>query len=232
MQYFRWLSGPTIPPQFDLRRCGWRLAARVAPAADIAPIPALVSAVSVGGDPAGWLSGLAAQAPANCLLVLGIDDPVERTNLLRAGFGDVLGSETALAEVEARARRIAENAQALPRSRQIGRLRLDLFARDGFVEGRPLGLHPREFDLVWRLAETPGVPVAKDELMRRVWRLSHMPDTNSIAVHIFRLRSKLGIAGLEAVVQTAPSGGYFLAPPGAIARDPPSQREAKASAGE
>lgn len=40
-----------------------------------------------------------------------------------------------------------------------------------------------------------------------------MPDTNSLAVHVFRLRAKLGGAGLDGLVRTAPTGGYMLVPP-------------------
>ena len=102
--------------------------------------------------------------------------------------------------------------QMLPRVRNLGRLRLDLFARDGFVGKRPLGLHPREFALIWRLAEAQGTAVAKKALVRDVWRMAHVPDTNSLAVHVFRLRAKLAVAGLAELVCTAPSGAYFLAP--------------------
>ncbi len=60
------------------------------------------------------------------------------------------------------------------------------------------------------------MPAGKAELLSEVWRMAHVPDTNSIAVHVFRLRAKLGIAGLGGMVRTAPSGGYLLAPPGAM----------------
>ena len=121
-----------------------------------------------------------------------------------------MGSQTSLREIEARAMRIAAHARALPRTRDIGPLRLDLFARDGFVAHRALGLHPREFALVWRLAETPGVAVSKKALVRDVWRMAHVPDTNSLAVHVFRLRAKLAIAGLAGLIKTEPGGGYRL----------------------
>ena len=98
----------------------------------------------------------------------------------------------------------------LPSFRDIGCLRLDLLARDGYVRARPLGLHPREFALIWRLADCPGVAVDKKALIRDVWRMAHVPDTNSLAVHVFRLRAKLAIAGLAGLIGSAPSGGYYL----------------------
>ena len=215
MRLFRWLSASNIPPQYDLRRCGWLLANGNGRDARAIAEPILVDGEGLGASRMEKLLAYPAQALSK-LVLLGIGNAEERAKLLRSGFGDVLGLGAQLAEIEARAARVADMAASLPRSREIGRLRLDLIARDGFVDERALGLHPREFELIWHLAETPGLPVGRTELMNEVWRMTHVPDTNSVAVHIFRLRAKLGIAGLVGIVQTAPSGGYFLAPPSAI----------------
>lgn len=146
------------------------------------------------------------------VLLLGVRDSVERGRLLRIGFGDVLGETPALREVEARAARIALRAGMVPRDRLIGPLRLDLLARDAFVGPQRLALHPREFALLWRLADAPGKAIGKRVLLSEVWRLGHVPETNSLAVHVSRLRAKLAAAGLADMVLTAPEGGYMLAP--------------------
>lgn len=149
-------------------------------------------------------------------MLIGVNDPGERARLLRLGFGEVVGSDVDLAEVDARSARIAAQANALPRFRDVDGLVLDLFARDAFADDRPLGLHPREFALLWRLADTPGVPVSKSELVSDVWRLGYVPETNSIAVHVSRLRTKLAIAGYDALIHTSPAGGYVLVLPGEL----------------
>lgn len=153
------------------------------------------------------------QAQHGRVLLLGVGDSARRARLLELGFGDVLCEGSALNELAARAERVAERVHMLPRHRAIGPLRLDLFARDGFVAERALALHPREFALLWRLADTPGVAVSKVALLTEVWRLYHMPDTNSLAVHVFRLRAKLAGAGLEGLVRTVEAGGYMLVLP-------------------
>ena len=145
-------------------------------------------------------------------LVLGVEDTGERARLLGMGFAEVVGNGLSLQEVAARAARIADMAGALQRHRVHQELKLDLLLRDGFVAGKALGLHPREFALMWRLMETPGEAVEKTELLREVWRLSFVPETNSIAVHASRLRAKLARAGLHGWVQTSADGGYLLAP--------------------
>ena len=217
MRLFRWLSARTIPPRYDLRLCGWELAGPNLVSDEARCSPALARADHLEHESwqefADWLL----QPQRALVLLTGVDDADAKARLLRLGFGDVVDSQTSLREIEARAMRISTHARSLPSTRQIGKLRLDLFARDGFVGQRALGLHPREFALIWRLADSPGVAVAKKALVRDVWRMAHVPDTNSLAVHVFRLRAKLIIAGLEGLIKTAPSGGYFLDRP-----EPPS----------
>ena len=89
---------------------------------------------------------------------------------------------------------------------------LDLFHRDGQVGERWLALQPREFALLWRLAESGGAPVSRRVILRDVWRLSHDPETNSLEVHISRLRSKLAPSGLQEMLRTEAGGGYTLVP--------------------
>ncbi|MXO96434.1 hypothetical protein GRI34_08410 [Erythrobacter aquimaris] len=98
----------------------------------------------------------------------------------------------------------------IPQYRIIGPVRLDLFYRDAYVDGRWIGLHPREFALMWRLAADPGQRVDKPALLKDVWRLRHEPETNSLEVHVSRLRAKLAVSGLGWLVQTHPDGGYFI----------------------
>ncbi|RIV85211.1 winged helix family transcriptional regulator [Aurantiacibacter zhengii] len=95
-------------------------------------------------------------------------------------------------------------------------LSLDLLHRDARHGTRWLGLHPPEFALLWRLTETPGERVTPKQLIEDVWRMLHEPETNSVEVHVSRLRAKLALAGCEALVATAPEGGYRLADPGSL----------------
>lgn len=103
----------------------------------------------------------------------------------------------------------------IPRFREIGDVTLDLVHRDGRVEDRWLNLHPREFELLWRLAQQPGERVTRKQLLTDVWRINFEPATNSLAVHVARVRAKLAPFGLSAIVATHPDGGYYCdAPPG------------------
>ncbi|MFM5894673.1 MAG: winged helix-turn-helix domain-containing protein [Novosphingobium sp.] len=200
MRRFRWLGTLPVPSGFDLRRQGWAL--------DDSP-------VSEGSSPALTCEPSSARAIVSMrerarTLLIGVDDSLERAEWLQQGFGDVLPARVSLGELEMRAARVRLAAHAEPRRRRHGALELDLLTREGTVKGKRLGLHPREFSLLWRLAQTPGRAVSPQDLLAEVWQMTFKPETNSLAVHVCRLRAKLAAAGLAGIVSTTPDGGYAL----------------------
>jgi len=162
---------------------------------------------------------------ARHLILLGVEESAQRAALLSGGCAEALPAETGLCELEVRARRIAEARDMLPRSRPVGPLMLDLFHRDARLGHDWLSLHPREFGLLWRLADEPGERVTRRDLLRDVWRIHHEPETNSVEVHVSRLRSKLAGVGCEALVETVSEGGYRLVAGWDSSRDPDVLRE-------
>ena len=209
MAQFGWISAGPIPADYDLRRCAWDLIA-----ADTATAGGTVPLLLLGQTVAAGLRTRTARA---AVTLVGIDDPIRRAHFLALGFGEVLPSEVTLDELVERMRRVARALAALPRRRGHGLLQLDLLTREGYVGERRLALHPREFALLWRLAESPGEPVAADALLSEVWQLQFKPETNSLAVHVCRLRAKLAVAGLAQIIRTTPDGAYVLtADPAAV----------------
>ncbi len=56
-----------------------------------------------------------------------------------------------------------------------------------------LPLTPTEYRILFTLAKAAGAPVPRQELLHAVWALgSEYMDENTLAVHISRLRAKLG----------------------------------------
>ena len=98
----------------------------------------------------------------------------------------------------------------LPRTIRAGPALLDMFHRDARVDARWLGLHPREFAVLWHLAERAGEPVTRRQLLRHVWRLDFDPLTNRVAVAVCRIRACLRAAGVDGLIATVPDRGYLL----------------------
>ena len=141
-------------------------------------------------------------------------DPPTHWDLRRAGWHLCTGHAGAraecLPELDARARRIDDLFGRLPRWRKVGPLVLDLFHRDARLGTRWMALHPREFMMLWRLSDHPGERVTRQQFLRDVWRITHDPQTNSVEVHMSRLRSKLAAVDCAALVSTLAQGGYCL----------------------
>jgi len=230
LKTFGWVSARRDPPErWDLRRLGWRLCCGSAGRrADCRH----VLIVDAGGiDPAARLDLAEADRPAWRLLMIGVEQPAERARLLTMGCAEAMSAAIGLHELEARARRVHDMFGMLPRWRTIGALTLDLFHRDARCGGRWLALHPREFGVLWRLADRPAERVTRKQLLTDVWRLGHEPETNSVEVHVSRLRAKLAEFGCRNLILSDPRGGYRLAEPGLllVGHDPPPEDALDAS---
>lgn len=197
MPAFAWVADGHVPPwTWDLRRAGWHLQAD-APGDCVQLVDMRRQA---GGSPHD------ARNAGRLCICIGVDCGQERARLLDAGFGDALPASVELPELAQRAGRVAATHASLPRLREAGPLALDLLHRDARVGDRWLALHPREFGLLWRLAEFPGEPVSRARLLHDVWRLDFDPGTNTVEVHVSRLRSKLAAAGAARLIETSPPG--------------------------
>ena len=74
------------------------------------------------------------------------------------------------------------------------------------VEGSPIRLTRREFELLKCLVENRNRVLSRDRLLERVWGYEQFIETRSVDVHVGRLRSKLGTAGHQ--IETVVGLGY------------------------
>jgi two-component system alkaline phosphatase synthesis response regulator PhoP len=74
------------------------------------------------------------------------------------------------------------------------------------VDGQPIRLTRREFELLRYLVENRNRVLSRDRLLERVWGYDRFIETRSVDVHVGRLRSKLGVAGKQ--IETVVGLGY------------------------
>jgi two-component system, OmpR family, response regulator ResD len=72
-----------------------------------------------------------------------------------------------------------------------GPLHLDAAARRVTLDGAPLTLPAREFDLLYFLASHPDQVFSRDQLLDHVWGYDFYGDPSTVTVHIRRLREKI-----------------------------------------
>ena len=74
------------------------------------------------------------------------------------------------------------------------------------VDGEPIRLTRREFELLRFLVENKNRVLSRDRLLERVWGYDRFIETRSVDVHVGRLRAKLGTVGTQ--IETVVGLGY------------------------
>jgi DNA-binding response OmpR family regulator len=74
------------------------------------------------------------------------------------------------------------------------------------VDGQPVKLTRREFELLKYLVLNRNRVLSRDRLLERVWGYDRLIETRSVDVHVGRLRGKLGAAGKQ--IETVVGLGY------------------------
>lgn len=148
------------------------------------------------------------QLPVLFLTARGDEESVVRG--LSLGALDYIRKPFSTRELVARIRTHFNRGPALKKPYQFETLLLDLEKRILTVEGRPVELNRREFEILEILMILPERVISRDEFLDRLDREGEVLD-RAIDSHISRLRSKFKAAGIKRVQITAVYGtGYKL----------------------
>ena len=134
----------------------------------------------------------------------------ERVRALDAGADDYIVKPFGFDELTARMRAVLRRSGVLGSVVEHGRLRIDLLARRVFVDGAPVGLTAKEFDILACLAVEPGRVVTREEIFDRAWDEHWYGPRKVLDVHMAALRRKLGDHPL---IETVYGRGFRLAEP-------------------
>jgi DNA-binding response OmpR family regulator len=122
------------------------------------------------------------------------DEP-DRVAGLELGADDYVTKPFSPRELVARVRSVLRRtAGPLPDGsvRDFGRLRIDLDTREVEIDGRPVPLRRREFDLLAFLTSEPRRVFSRDQILMNVWNVE--PDWQNdatVSEHVHRLRAKI-----------------------------------------
>jgi len=114
---------------------------------------------------------------------------------LEFGADDYMTKPFNILEVKARIKSILRRTAVVrgPQKTQLseGGLFLDSQTRSVEVNGSPVNLTVKEFDLLQYFMASPGRVFTREELLENVWGYEYMGDFRTVDVHIRRLRSKI-----------------------------------------
>ena len=150
-----------------------------------------------------------AQGVAAPVLVLTARDALpERIRGLDLGADDYVVKPVDLGELAARLRALVRRAQGQPQERLASSgVELEPATRRVTLDGAPVILSPREFDLLHLLLLGAGRVLSREHLEQQLYSWGQEVDSNAVEVHVHHLRRKLR----PGLIQTVRGVGYALA---------------------
>lgn len=122
------------------------------------------------------------------------DDEPEVVRALDTGADDYLVKPFGAAQLAARIRAVLRRLDADDGSATlgVGGIELDPARRTVTLDGAPVDLARKEFELLRYLMERPGTVVPRRDLLADIWQLPYSTTDKTLDVHLSWLRRKLG----------------------------------------
>jgi DNA-binding response OmpR family regulator len=146
-------------------------------------------------DGADVLSMLRAVSDVPVIVATARDDEAEIVRLLDLGADDYVIKPFTGAQLNARIRAVLRRMGTRAEDEApivVGTLRIDTRSREVTLDGTPVELARKEFDLLLALARRAGEVVTKRDLLAEVWQLAWGGSDRTVDVHLSWLRRKLG----------------------------------------
>jgi DNA-binding response OmpR family regulator len=150
-------------------------------------------------DGADVLSMLRAISDVPVIVATARDDETEMVRLLDLGADDYVIKPFTATQVTARIRAVLRRMGRTDEDPvvNVGGLSIDTRSYEVTVDGRPVELARKEFELLLVLARRAGEVVTKRDLLAEVWQLACGGSDRTVDVHLSWLRRKLGESARE-----------------------------------
>lgn len=142
-------------------------------------------------------------------------EPVDKSMGLIAGGDDYMSKPFEAIELLARVKallrryRVTQNTFETTNTICFPGLMIDLNSYSVLVDGQPVILSPKEFQLLFLLAQNPNTVFSSEELFQAVWNTESYGDFRTVMVHISNIRKKIEKNPNNPVyVKTVKGAGY------------------------
>ena len=156
------------------------------------------------------LRGTAATQKLPVMMLTAKGTEYDKVIGLDSGADDYLPKPFGMMELVSRVRALLRRTAATPEKvrkfYQIGLVSVDVEKHEVLVDGNPVTLTYKEFELLCYLMENEGIVLSRDRLLSKIWGYDFDGETRTVDVHIRTLRQKLGIGG--SIIETIRGVGY------------------------
>jgi two-component system response regulator RegX3 len=130
------------------------------------------------------------------IMITARDSEIDKVVGLEIGADDYVTKPYSPRELVARVRavlrrQVADPPEAAAPSLAVGPVRMDVDRHVVTVDGEPVQLPLKEFELLELLLRNAGRVLTRGQLIDRIWGADYVGDTKTLDVHVKRLRSKV-----------------------------------------
>jgi DNA-binding response OmpR family regulator len=136
------------------------------------------------------------------LILTARDDEIDRVIGLEIGADDYITKPFSMRELMARVKahlrrerlirqEVTPSDESTQEVLEFANLRIDLSRREALIDGSPIALKPKEFDLLVFLAQHRRQALTRQFLLERVWGWDFAGGTRTVDVHMHWLREKI-----------------------------------------
>ncbi len=137
------------------------------------------------------------------------DSEYDKVTGLDSGADDYLAKPFGMMEMVSHIKAVLRRTGSRqPAAMSFGSMTLDVGRHTVSVNGRPVQLTLKEFELLRLFMENPGQVLTRDRLLSAVWGTEFLGETRTVDVHIGTLRTKLEEAG--SLIRTVRGVGYKM----------------------
>ena len=148
------------------------------------------------------------------IMVTARDSEIDKVVGLEIGADDYVTKPFSQRELVARIRAVLRRGQDVELVTDVleaGGIRMDVERHEVALDGRPVKLALKEFELLELLLRNAGRVLTRGQLIDRVWGADYFGDTKTLDVHVKRLRAKLEVdPASPALLVTVRGLGYKL----------------------
>jgi DNA-binding response OmpR family regulator len=139
-----------------------------------------------------------AESTVPIIMLTAKAEEIDRVVGLEVGADDYVTKPFSTRELVARVRAALRRAQMQPdddeqdvQPARFGSITVDPARREVLRDGTPLGLKPKEFDLLWYFVRNPGRVFTREQLLERVWGYDFAGTNRTVDVHVRWIREKI-----------------------------------------
>ena len=149
-------------------------------------------------EPDGFetLAGIRKFSQIPVIMLTARDEEYDRLLGFQLGVDDYVSKpfspKILVARVEAILRR---SNMAVSDVTDIGGIRIDKAAHQVTIDGQPVDLSYKEFELLAYFVDNQGIALSREKILNNVWNYDYFGDARTIDTHVKKLRSKMGEKG-------------------------------------